>query len=288
MPGCTGPRDADSPDNAIGDVRAGVDVTVTEPFPSGRFRADPGAVGPLRAVRAATGLELKLLLHNGEQLLLALIIPVAALIGLRAVRVVSLPEPRIAAVLPGVLALAALSSCFTSQAITTAFDRRYGVLKRLAVAGMSRPLLLAAKVATALLVLAGQVLVLAVLAVLLGWRPTAGVAGWLGAVLLLVLGAGALVGLALLLGGALRAEAVLAVANLVWLVLAGLGGVVVPLSRVPGWLSVLGGLTPVGALSNGLRDVLATGHPWPFGPVAVLLGWILLGWAGTVRWFKWL
>lgn len=257
-------------------------------FSAGRFRPDPGAARPARQVGAATRLELRLLIRNGEQLLLALVIPIAVLIGLRAVRLVTLPEPRIASIVPGVLALAALSSCFTSQAITTAFDRRYGVLKRLAVAGMSRPLLLAAKVATALLVLAGQVIILSGLAVALGWRPAPGANGVLIAVLLLVLGAGALVGLALLLGGTLRAEAVLAVANLAWLLLAGLGGVVVPLSQAPGWLSVLGGLTPVGALSNGLRDVLTGSHPWPVGPLLVLLGWILIGWGGTVRWFKWL
>ena len=257
-------------------------------FPAGRFRPDPGAARPTRQVGAATALELRLLIRNGEQLLLALVIPVAVLIGLRAVRLISLPEPRIASIVPGVLALAALSSCFTSQAITTAFDRRYGVLKRLAVAGMSRPLLLAAKVCTALLVLAGQVVLLSGLAVALGWRPAPGATGVLTALLLLIIGAGALIGLALLLGGTLRAEAVLAVANLAWLLLAGLGGVVAPLSRAPGWLSALGGLTPVGALSNGLRDVLTGGHPWPIGWLAVLLGWLVIGWGGTVRWFKWL
>ena len=79
--------------------------------------------------------------------------------------------------------------------------------------------------------------------------------------MLVLLAAGAFVGLALLLGGTLRAEAVLGVANLVWLVFVAIGGVIVPLSTSPEWVRVAGGLTPAGALSNGLRSVLTDGRP---------------------------
>ena len=87
---------------------------------------------------ATAGLEFRMTLRNGEQLLLALVIPLLALIGGTLISIVGLPEPRINAVLPGVLVLAVMSSAFTSQAITTGFDRRYGVLKRLAAAGVGR------------------------------------------------------------------------------------------------------------------------------------------------------
>ena len=116
----------------------------TTPFPAGAFTPDPRRASSWQMVRAASGLELRMLVRNGEQLLLALIIPLAVLIGLTTTSIVDLATPRIDTVTPGVLALAIMSTAFTSQAITTAFDRRYGVLKRLAAAGMGRGLLVAA------------------------------------------------------------------------------------------------------------------------------------------------
>lgn len=77
---------------------------------------------------------------------------------------------------------------------------------------LGRSGLLAGKVLSALAVLAVQVLALGALALALGWRP---VLGLLPALITLVLGAGAFVALALLLAGT-GAEAVLALANLVW------------------------------------------------------------------------
>lgn len=222
--------------------------------------------------------------RNGEQLLLALVIPLAALLVLATVKVVSLPPPRIDTVTPGVLALAVMSAAFTSQAITTAFDRRYGVLKRLAAAGFPRWLLVAGKCAATTAVVAGQFLVLCVVALLLGWRPN-GNPIW--ATALTLLGIVAFIGIALLLGGTLRAEAVLGLANLLWFAMVVVGGVIVPLTSAPGWLHVVGALTPAGALSQGLRDVLTDGGTPHLWAVAVLAAWALIGWAGTVRWFRW-
>lgn len=258
--------------------------TVPGAFPAGVFTPDPRRPGAWRMVRAASGLELKLLLRNGEQLLLALIIPLAVLVGLTTVSVVELASPRIDTVTPGVLALAILSTAFTSQAITTAFDRRYGVLKRLAAAGVGRGLLVAGKCGAALTVIAGQWLILGGVALMLGWHPR-GNPAWLA--LLALLGAAAFIGLALLVGGTLRAEAVLALANLIWLAMVLVGGVIVPLTGAPGWLRTVGGLTPTGALSTGLRDVLGAGAAPTAGTFAVLAVWVAVGWAGTVRWFKW-
>jgi ABC-2 type transport system permease protein len=234
---------------------------------------------------AAAVQELRITVRNGEQLLLALAIPLAALVGMSLVHVGDLPVPRVNTATPGVLALAIMSAAFTSQAITTGFDRRYGVLKRLAATGFPRWLLLAAKCGATLVVVAGQFLVLCLVAWLaLGWQPH-GNPAW--AALLGVLGIAAFVGLALLLGGTLRAEAVLGLANLVWLVLLAIGGVLIPLSHAPGWLRVVGELTPAGALSDGLRAVLTDGAAPGVGPIVVLVVWTLAGWLGTVRWFRW-
>ena len=104
----------------------------------------------------------------------------------------------------------------------------------------------------------------------------------------LELGLAALLGLALLVGGTLRAEATLAVANLGWLVLIAVGGLIVPLSSSPAWLATLGALTPSGALCQGLRDVLQDGTAPSAMSLLVLAAWTVLGWAATVRWFRWL
>ncbi len=256
----------------------------TTPFPAGAFTPDPRRASSWQMVRAASGLELRMLVRNGEQLLLALIIPLAVLIGLTTTSIVDLATPRIDTVTPGVLALAIMSTAFTSQAITTAFDRRYGVLKRLAAAGMGRGLLVAGKCGGALVVIVCQWVILGTVALFMGWHPH-GDPAWL--LLLVLLGAAAFIGLALLLGGTLRAEAVLAFANLLWFAMVLVGGVVVPLTSAPEWLRVVGGLTPAGALSNGLRSVLQSGDSPSAASLAVLAAWVVVGWAGTVRWFRW-
>ena len=254
------------------------------PFRPGAFTPDPRRPSGLQMVRAASSLELKMLVRNGEQLLLALIIPLAVLIGLTTTTVVELAAPRIDTVTPGVLALAIMSTAFTAQAITTAFDRRYGVLKRLAAAGMGRPLLIAGKCGGALVVIVCQWVILGTVALIMGWAPH-GDPAWL--VLLVLLGAAAFIGLALLLGGTLRAEAVLAFANLLWFAMVLVGGVIVPLTTAPQWLRTVGELTPAGALSTALRTVLQTGQAPGAASLAVLVGWVVVGWAGTVRWFRW-
>ena len=253
-------------------------------FAPGSFTPDPQRAPGWQMVRAASGLELKMLLRNGEQLLLAVLIPLAVLVGLATTTFVELTAPRIDTVTPGVLVLALLSTAFTSQAITTAFDRRYGVLKRLAAAGVGKGLLVAGKCGAALVVIVGQWVLLGAVALVLGWHPH-GNAAWV--VVLALLGAAAFIGLALLLGGTLRAEAVLAFANVIWLALVVVGGVVIPLTRAPDWLRIVGEFTPAGALSVALRAVLQAGTAPSVLTLGVLVGWIVAGWAGTVRWFQW-
>ena len=253
-------------------------------FPPGTFQPDPRPAPAVRRITATAGLELRLTVRNGEQLLLALVIPLLALIGGTLIPVVDLPEPRVDAVMPGVLVLAVLSSGFTSQAITTGFDRRYGVLKRLAAAGVGRGQLIAGKCAATLAVIAGQFVILGVAGLLLGWRP---VGNPLWVLVFTLLGAAAFIGLALLLGGTLRAEAVLAVANLLWLVFVLVGGVIVPLDSSPAALRVIGELTPPGAMSQAMRAVLQDGLAPPPVTLLVLSAWIVVGWVATVRWFRW-
>ena len=102
-----------------------------------------------------------------------------------------------------------------------------------------------------------------------------------------LLGTAAFIGLALLLGGTLRAEAVLAVSNLLWLVFVLVGGVIVPLDQSPAALRTIGELTPSGAMSQALRAVMQDGTAPPAFTILILVAWIVVGWAATLRWFRW-
>jgi ABC-2 type transport system permease protein len=253
-------------------------------FAPGTFTPQPGAGAPLRMLAAQSGTELRLALRNGEQVLLTLLIPIVLLVGLSTLDVVPLPEPRVAAVVPGVLALAVMSTAFTGQAIALGFDRRYGVVRRLAATALPRWLLVAGRLVAVLGVVALQVVVLCALAVALGWRPEPSGLGW--ALLLVLLGCAAFGSLGILLGGSLRAEITLAVANLVWFVLLLAGGIVVPLGMLPRPLAGVGAVLPSGALAEGLRTALSAGQAPSAAQVLVLVGWTVVASALALRTVK--
>jgi len=185
----------------------------------------PGAAPGTRRLLRQAAMELRLTLRNGEQVLLTFVIPVLLLVaGSRSSRLIGGDRP-IDVIAPGVLALAILSTSFTSLAIATAFERRYGVLKRLGATPLSRTGLLGGKVLAVALVQLGQFVVLSGLALALGWRPTGGPAAWFWLVLLALLATIAFGGLGLLMAGTLRAEATLALANLVTTPVIASGGV---------------------------------------------------------------
>lgn len=250
-------------------------------FAAGTFAPAPGRgrLGRMLAVQATT--ELKLALRNGEQLLLTLIIPIALLVGLTELPIIDVGHPRIDWVTPRVLALAVMSTAFTSQAIALGFDRRYGVLKRLAATALPRWLLATGRVLAGCGMVVIQLVVLCALAALLGWSPS--VAGIAPAVPLLVLGALAFGALGVLLGGSVRAEIVLAVANAVWFVLLLAGGIAVPDSSLPVGLADAVDLLPSGALAGGLTDALARGNLPGAEPYLVLAAWTLLPGALATR-----
>lgn len=252
------------------------------------FTPAPGAVPLPRMIAAQTGMELRALLRNGEQLLLMLIIPVLLLVLFSLAPLLDLgPGRRVDFLTPGILALAVLSTAFTGQAIGTGFERKYGVLKRLGATPLPRSGLLAAKTATVLVTEIGQVAVLCGVALALGWRPHGGPVGAAAVVALLVVGTAAFSGLGLLMAGTLRAEATLAGANLVYIVLLVLGGVAFPLAKFPDGVRAVLELLPIAALSDGLRAVLRHGAGLPAGDLLILVVWAVLSLALAARFFRW-
>lgn len=242
----------------------------------------PQPASPARRVLAQARFDARILLRNGEQLLLTIILPALLLVGLTLASVPDLGAGRrIDVVAPGVLALAILSTAFTGQAIGTAFDRRYGVLRLLGTTPLGRTGLLAGRVLAVVAVEVVQVVVLGALALGLGWRPDA--AGLLLWPLVAIVGTATFVALGLLLAGTLRSESVLAAANLLWVLLVALGGVVVPVSGGLGRVAVA---LPSGALGTASRAALQHGR-LDVAALAVLVAWGVAGSLAAARWFRW-
>ena len=131
----------------------------------GTFTPMPGSAPFARQVVAQAGMEARLLLRNGEQLLLAVVIPVIVLVGAvtGATHVgLTFAHPAVDVFTPGVLALAVMSTSFASLAIATGFERRYGVIKRLGASPLPRHGLLLGKVLALLNVVALQLVSLVV------------------------------------------------------------------------------------------------------------------------------
>jgi ABC-2 type transport system permease protein len=249
----------------------------------------PGAAPLRRMVAAQAALELRTLARNGEQLVLTVIIPVLLLIafGHEALVSVGTGITHIDFVVPGILALAVMSTAFTGLAIGTGFERRYGVLKRLGASPLSRRGLIGAKTLTVLAVEVAQFALVLAVGALLRWSPqaTAGAVIWVP--LLLIAGTAAFSGLALLMAGTLKAEATLAAANLLYLIMLGLGGVLFPLTKFPAGAQPVLKLLPAGALSDGLRSVLAHSGGFPLADLAVLCVWAAVTIALAARTFRW-
>jgi len=257
-------------------------------WPAGTLTPSPGAAPTKRMLAAQTRAELTLLLRNGEQVLLTMVIPLGLLVVLTLVDFVTVPSgsgtsDRAGFFVPGVLALAVMSTAFTGQAIGVGFERQYGVLKRLGATPLPRSVLLGAKTLAVLAVELLQLVLIVVVGLALGWHPHGNV---LSVLLLVALGTAAFSGLGLLLGGTLSGLTTLAAANLLWFVLLVLGGVLFPLSHFGAAESVLQ-LLPTAALSHGLREVLQHGTELPVRDVVALAAWAAGALAAAARFFRW-
>ena len=254
-------------------------------FAPGTFTPDPRPSSVPRMLAAQYGLELKLLLRNGEQLLVTMFIPVTLLVGaalLPLQTVGATPAGRTTTVLPLIMALAVIATAFTGQAIAVGFDRRYGALKRLGATALPVWGIIAGKSLAVVTTVFLQATLLGVIGLALGWRPEpAGLA--LGAAII-ALGTAVFAALGLLLGGTLRAEIVLAVANLMWFVFGGLAALVLETGAVPPAARWAARLTPSGALTEALARALTLSADWV--GVVVLVIWGVAAGLCAVRWFR--
>jgi len=253
-----------------------------------------GRAAPVsRMVAAQLAMELRLTARRGENLLATLVLPVVLLAFFAAVPLLppaggAAPEARaVDALLPGVLAIAVVAAGLVNLGIATAFERGYGVLKRLGGSPLPRGGLLAAKIGAVLVVEAVQAaLLVGVAAAAFGWAPGD---GWLPGVVVaaVALGTFTFSALGLLLAGTLRPEATLALTNGLFVLGMLLGGMLVPAASLPGLLGDVAALTPTAALADALRIGLGAASGDATAPLALLGAWGIAAAVGAVRWFRW-
>jgi ABC-2 type transport system permease protein len=223
----------------------------------------------MRALFAQLKIEMVLSLRRGESLLITIVVPVVLLIFFGAVA--STPPDFL---VPGLLALAVMSTSMVSLGIATAYERYYGALKRLLGSPLPRTSLIAAKTLSVLLIELVQVaLLVAIARLMFGWSPAG---SFLVALLALVLGTAAFAGLGLLMAGTLRAEATLAVANGLYLVFLLLGGFILPLDRLPGPIDLAAHVLPAAALTDATRAALSSSDQGVPGSLALLAAWAVV------------
>ncbi|HEY8819571.1 MAG TPA: ABC transporter permease [Candidatus Limnocylindrales bacterium] len=243
---------------------------------------------PLAATVAQTATELRLTARRGENVLVTIVIPVVILLFFASVHIHLIGNgPPVDFLLPGSLALAIIATSLVNLGIATAYERQYGVLKRLGGSPLTRGGLLLAKMAAVLVVEVAQVVLLVAIAVgALGWRPGP-TASPLLFVAALLLGTLAFAGLGLLLAGALRAEATLALANALFVAFLLLGGIVLPVTELPGPLAAIAALLPAAALADLFRAALGSGGADPARTAVILAAWGLAAVVLAARSFRW-
>jgi ABC-2 type transport system permease protein len=236
------------------------------------------------AVRAQTRIELTLTIRQGEALLVAIAIPIGILVFFSQVDTISDIKHPVDFLVPGVLALAVMSTAMVSLGIATGFERRYGVLKRLGSTPLSRDGLLAAKTANVLVIEVVQAAVIVATGLALGWDLSWRIVPAIG---LLLIGTVAFAGIGMLLAGTLRAEANLAITNGLYLVLLFVGGMAYPLYKLPGALQAVAKVLPAAALSESVRAVVTSGAAFPIGALLVLVAWAVGAPLLATRLFRW-
>lgn len=229
--------------------------------------------------------ELRIILRNGEQLLLTLIIPAILLGFFGSVDILpSGEDDPLSFLVPGVYAVAIMSSAMVSMGIATGFERSYLVLKRLGATPLTRAELVVAKVLSIFVVEILQAVVLFSLGFTLGWRPDGNV--WPLAFVTVLLGTTAFGGVGLILAGRLRAEINLAAQNGIYLLLLLLGGMIIPRDSLPGVLGSIALGLPSTALADGLRASL-NGTGELLQPFLILSAWAVLAPVIAARRFRW-
>jgi len=240
----------------------------------------------MKLLRIQLACELRVLARNGEQLLLILGIPMLLLSFFGNVDILPTSgQSSVNFLLPGIVALAIMSTAMVSLGIATGFERSYQVLKRLGATPLGVPRLVLAKALSVLVVELVQVMLLIGLAQVFG--ADLGALNIASLVLAIALGTLAFAGVGLSLAGRLRGEINLAAQNALYLVLLLIGGIVFPLQELPSWLHWVGRISPSGALADVMRDVFSGTSVHGASSLVVLLCWAVAAQLSAFNLFRW-
>src|SRR6266571_6116517 len=239
-----------------------------------------------RQVAAQTRVELLLTLRRGESVLITLIVPLVLLVFFTSLNIIPASTGKaVDFLLPGMLALAVMATGMVSLGIATAYERYYGVLKRLGSSPLPRAGLILAKLISVLVLELLQVIILVGVAVALyGWRPAGSP---LLALLVLAIGTATFAALGLAMAGALRAEVTLAGANGLFLLFLLLGGGILPLSHLPPTLAAIAQILPAAALTQALQATMSSHASFPLNSVVILVIWAISILLVAMKTFKW-
>jgi len=190
---------------------------------------------------------------------------------------------------PGLLGWALASGAAFGAAITLVSWRENKLLRRLRLAPVGIGSIVTARIGIAVAIGLIQMAVFLAIATLpyFGLRLTS---AWWMAIPLVVCGILAFMSIGLLVGAIAKTQqAATAIANLIILPMAFLGGAFIPLDFAPSWVREASYVMPLRYLVTGMQDVMARGE----GPasalpaIGVLLGFTLVVSAIAVRMFRW-
>ncbi len=240
----------------------------------------------MKALIAQSKMELMLTFRQFEGMLITVVFPPALLIFFAGIGVKPSSADRpIDFLLPGMLALAVMSTGLVGLSIRTGYERSYGVLKRLGSTPLTRSQLLMAKIVSVVAVdMIDIVILIAIAYFMFDWHPTGALPL---AIFALLLGIATFSSFGLMLAGSFRAETTLATANTLFFLFLLLGGVAWPLDKLPEFLSIPAHIFPSAAFADALRASLGPHTSFPIWNLVILAGWGVGTLAIASRTFKW-
>ncbi|MCL4448416.1 MAG: ABC transporter permease [Actinobacteria bacterium] len=243
----------------------------------------------MKALVAQVRIELTLMMRRGESLLINLLIPVGFLLFFSTTKVLpSTAKHPIDFLAPAILILAVISTSMVSLGIATGFERSYGVLKRFQATPLGVFRLLSAKIITTLTIELLQLIILIPIALGLGWHPE--LSSWQGfgdVAVVLILGTIVFTGIGLLMAGTLKAEINLAACNGLYFVFLLLGGIMIPVQKLPDAIQPFSKLLPSYQLVQLLVTVLTKSRiAWETQWIVLIL-WAIIIPIVAVRTWSW-
>lgn len=256
---------------------------MTTPTMTSRGRA----VGASALMQARTDLRIALFSPLGLTYLIAPVIAVAVMYFMRNSELMGTQISAAQHFLPGMLAAGLVMGGTMGVASELMQERDDGTLLRMkAIPDGMRGYLLAKTLTQLALNLVATTLILVPAVVMFPSAAPADPVGWLGILGMFILGIFATVPLGAVLGAALRNPILIGVVGMASYGLVAISGVVWPLTALPGWLQIVGQLSPMYWLGVGFRHAMLPAHAvalevggsWRTIEMLGVLGlWIALG-----------